>query len=442
MDGRGDSERGLPLAVGDLARARTRLDRGPRPAASRPRSPPLGVDRSAARTRGAAAEQRRAVRAEAVGADGRPVVGGGRTRDAPLRAPPRARAAPRRDGSGGGGDQRERGDTEKHAQDQVGGDRRRGGSGVALGTWARNLGQDLDAVALSRATAVARRRRDAPSRCAAARDVECLAKSTPRRIRGSRLFDGSSLASRGFQRQAPAALQVPDALQRVDEFSDGGVSAVASPTAAERRRATPEKFERGVRRTALGARSTVYEYASRAASPPAEATAHALATACTSSTEASRPAEPASAAASRRRRRRENASLRGFLRDGVQRAGTRSHAGRRVVARAHGCRATSSTFATCDHERERMRVGRARRTRPRGAARRSRATERNASRGRRRGRPEGRRRGRRRIRLGLVSCPNLRRPLRSRAAASASARCDASTRAEGAAVVRRAFVSR
>ena len=209
---------------------------------------------------------------------------------------------------------------------------------------------------------------------------------------------------------------------------------MASSAAERRRLETPEKFERGVRRTALDADPPftnprrVRDVASRGSdgARPRDRL-HFVHGGLEARRAGRRRRQP-------RRRRRENASLRGFLRDGVHRGDAKNTPGGASSARAHALslsvtsrRAATTNASAC------VEVSR---DAPAGASQRGSGGG-NAS-------P-------RHVPLPEtetpLSCFSFRVPisaaLASARVASASARCDASTRArEGAAVVRRAFVSR
>ena len=423
------AERGLArrghLAPGkDAARSRSSTS------GKSPAEPASGVDKSAARTR------RRRRRAETSG----PSRGGrrrrptGRRRGRPetrrFRAAGARRAAPRRLR------RRRRPGANAATPKSTPGIRSEVIEGARLrsppeGRCSGSLSRISTPSRLSRATAAASSARRAES--AAARDV----------VRAAAGRDGSAFAtlrrlfaaSRGLQRQASAALQVPDELfQRVDEFSDGGVSAVASSAADGRRLETPEKFERGVRRTALDADPPftnprrVRDVASRGSdgARPRDRL-HFVHGGLEARRAGRRRRQP-------RRRRRENASLRGFLRDGVHRGDAEEHAGRRVRRARARAFAQRDIAQSCDHERERVRGGEQGRARGRVPAR-VRRRERVA---------EARDRFRKRKRLfrvsrfvSPISAAWPRRASRPRARGATRARAR-----EGAAVVRRAFVSR
>ena len=177
---------------------------------------------------------------------------------------------------------------------------------------------------------------------------------------------------------------------------------MASSAAERRRLETPEKFERGVRRTALDADPPftnprrVRDVASRGSdgARPRDRL-HFVHGGLEARRAGRRRRQP-------RRRRRENASLRGFLRDGVHRGGREEHAGRRVERARARAFAQRDIAQSCDHERERVRggeQGRARGRVPARVRRRERVAEARTASGN----------GNASF-VFLVSCPNLRRP--------------------------------
>jgi hypothetical protein len=251
-----------------------------------------------------------------------------------------ARASPRRHRAGGGDDQRERGDTEEHAQDEVGGGRGRGAWVRTAGEPAR-VGEDLGVGVVVVATREIRR-------------------GARRRPRGNRRLDGSAsfrpfasglfgtlrrldrLDRRDFRRvvYAPAALEfLHERLQRADEFADRGVPAAAAATAERRRLETPQKRKRGVRRTALDDDPRLLFVrgflCGRVYRARPRGRLHLVHGSLEARRAGRRRRQP-------RRRRREHASLGGFLRDGVERRGREEHAGRRVE------RALARAFAQRD----------------------------------------------------------------------------------------------
>ena len=171
------------------------------------------------------------------------------------------------------------------------------------------------------------------------------------------------MIDRRLRRQAPAFLQVPqERFQRADESRDGGVPATAVSAAERRRLETPEKGERGARRTALDA------------DPRSSAKVRFCRVCVSGRSDRTRPRgrlrlvhgglearRPGRRRRQPRRRRRENARLGGFLRDGVQRGGCEEHAVGRVE-RSRACAFRQRDIAQRrDHERERTRGGEQRR---------------------------------------------------------------------------------